>query len=191
MSRSSVPCGNVSAEPSMVLPCCFDTVAGPSLPVANAIPPIGRPAAGALDADCRLRILLAEDNIVNQRIAEAQLKRLGFLVDTCVSGPGAVEAFSKTHYDLVLMDCQMPEMDGFEATTSIRRLESAGKRIPIIALTANAMQGDRERCVNAGMDDYLTRPTDRRARTCDRAMDARAGDEFQRRPEAMNHARCT
>jgi PAS domain S-box-containing protein len=135
-------------------------VAGPSPPVASAIPPIDRPAAGAHDADRRLRILLAEDNVVNQRIAQAQLKRLGFLVDTFANGRGAVEAFSKTHYDLVLMDCQMPEMDGFEATTFIRGLESAGQRIPIVALTANAMHGDRERCVNAGMDDYLTKPTE-------------------------------
>ena len=105
-------------------------------------------------------VLLVEDNLVNQDIGAAMLDALGVSVAIANNGIEAVAMFGRDDYDLILMDCQMPEMDGFAATAEIRSREAAtgAARIPIIALTANAMQGDRERCLAAGMDDYLAKP---------------------------------
>jgi len=107
------------------------------------------------------RILLAEDNPINQKIALRMLEQGGFEAEVVTNGEQAVEAISKRTYDLVLMDVQMPGMDGLEATMHIRRMESGRRHIPIVALTANAMAGDRERCLAAGMDDYLPKPVRR------------------------------
>ena len=106
-----------------------------------------------------LSILVAEDNPVNQKVIQLLLRRLGYGA-TCVSnGLEAVEAARQFTFDLILMDCQMPEMDGFEATRQIRVLEGEGRRhVRIVSLTANALAGDRERCLAAGMDDYLSKP---------------------------------
>ncbi len=104
------------------------------------------------------QVLLAEDNEVNQRIAVKMLERLGSRVDVAASGKEALEMLERRPYDLVFMDCQMPEMDGYQATAEIRRRHLAGRRLPIIAMTANAMAGDRDRCFAAGMDDYITKP---------------------------------
>jgi signal transduction histidine kinase/CheY-like chemotaxis protein/HPt (histidine-containing phosphotransfer) domain-containing protein len=106
----------------------------------------------------RAHVLLAEDNVVNQRVATKLLEQLGCSVDLAVNGRRAVEALRTNRYDVVVMDCQMPEMDGFEATRAIRAEEGDGRHTPIVAMTANAMAGDRERCIEAGMDGYLTKP---------------------------------
>lgn len=108
------------------------------------------------------QILLAEDHPLNQKVATLLLERMGFDVHLAVNGVQAVEAAAQRDYDAILMDCHMPEMDGFEATRSIRSNEhGTTKHVPIIAVTALAMAGDRERCLSAGMDDYVTKPIDR------------------------------
>jgi PAS domain S-box-containing protein len=108
----------------------------------------------------KVRILLAEDNPVNQRVALAMLRKLGCRVDVAANGREAVKALKNSSYDLVLMDCQMPVMDGFEATRTIREKEAESKSpaMPVIALTASAMQADRERCLRAGMSDFIAKP---------------------------------
>lgn len=108
----------------------------------------------------KIRILVAEDNPVNQKVAQAMLKKMGLLADVVADGQEAVKALQTVPYDLVLMDCHMPEMDGFEATRAIRQ-EGANvlnRGIPIIAMTAAAMQGDREKCIQAGMNEFIAKP---------------------------------
>jgi two-component system sensor histidine kinase/response regulator len=106
------------------------------------------------------RILLVEDNLINQKLINKLLSKKGYSVDVAENGIRAIEAVKTHNYQLVLMDGQMPEMDGFEATNRIREWEGDGAHIPIIAMTAYAMKGDRERCLISGMDDYLSKPID-------------------------------
>jgi len=107
------------------------------------------------------RILVAEDDQVNRKVAVQLLELMGYQVDTVADGRQAVESWRKAHYDLILMDCQMPELDGYQATREIRRLETPGRHIPIVALTANVMPGVETQCKGAGMDAYIAKPFDR------------------------------
>jgi CheY-like chemotaxis protein len=106
--------------------------------------------------DQPLRILVADDNAINRRVAELMLKHAGFTVDMASDGSEAVEAHTSRPYDVILMDSQMPVMDGFEATRRIRQLDQP--QPVIIAITANALSGERERCLSLGMDDYVSKP---------------------------------
>jgi PAS domain S-box-containing protein len=130
-----------------------------SLP--DRVSPGGKGDTGIFSA---FRILLAEDNPVNQAVATAMLNYFGCHIDVVEDGLGAVDAWASRHYDLILMDCQMPRMDGYEATREIRKRERLGegksryRRVPIVALTAHALEGDRRACMDAGMDDYLSKP---------------------------------
>jgi CheY-like chemotaxis protein len=136
----------------------FQQVLGNSQPPAAILT---APAPGP-DNQRPLRILVAEDSPVNQKLALAMLRKMGHLVTLATTGTAAVETWKRDAFDLVLMDIQMPEMDGLEATRNIRAIEQqGGPRTPIIAMTAHAMSGDRERCLEAGMDDHVTKPINR------------------------------
>ncbi|MBL3601859.1 MAG: response regulator [gamma proteobacterium endosymbiont of Lamellibrachia anaximandri] len=108
------------------------------------------------------RVLVVEENITNQIVARGVLEKFGLRIELAGNGEEAVSALKQFPYDLVLMDCQMPVMDGYEATGYIRDPQSGVKdhSVPVVAMTANAMQGDRERCIAAGMDDYVAKPID-------------------------------
>ena len=124
----------------------------------------GTPDRGPLDLDPQhaerhpLRILLVEDNAVNQKLALRLLSRMGYQADVAANGLEAIAAVERQGYDLVLMDVQMPEMDGLEATRHIVEHVAAERRPRIVAMTANAMDGDREECIDAGMEGYISKP---------------------------------
>jgi CheY-like chemotaxis protein len=142
------------------------TVYGDTPALQRELPPPNPDVIAAVqDATVRLikRVLVVEDNPVNQLVSRKMLERVGCRADVAANGIEAVDAVSRVPYDVVFMDCQMPEMDGYEATRHIRTLEgSAGKTI-IVAMTANALRGDREKCIASGMDDYLSKPVTQEA----------------------------
>jgi signal transduction histidine kinase/HPt (histidine-containing phosphotransfer) domain-containing protein len=120
--------------------------------------PLQPAAPAAKTKPTAIRVLVAEDNIMNQQVAARTLERLGCCVDVAATGRDAVDMVRQFPYDLIFMDCLMPAMDGFEATGEIRKLEAGRRHVPIIAMTALAMKGDSQRCLAAGMDDYLSKP---------------------------------
>jgi CheY-like chemotaxis protein/HPt (histidine-containing phosphotransfer) domain-containing protein len=128
------------------------------------------------------RLLLVEDNAVNQKVALLTLQRLGYEVDVVDNGQAALDALSARSYGAVLMDCQMPVMDGYDATRELRRREGGERHTPVIALTASAMAADRDRCLDAGMDDHLTKPVraDEVASTLRRWVRAAAPESIDR-----------
>ncbi len=134
---------------------CLETLFGVG---GQELPPPRLPGLGAVERPAR--ILLAEDNLINQQLTVRLLEKLGHSVDVAGNGRIALDALTRLPYDLVLMDCQMPELDGYEATRAIRSPQSTvlDRTIPIIAMTANAMPGDREKVLEAGMDDYMAKP---------------------------------
>jgi CheY-like chemotaxis protein len=126
---------------------------------APKTPAVAKPTMDAgLAARHPLRILLAEDNVVNQKLALRLLSQMGYRADLASNGIEAIECIARQTYDVVLMDVQMPEMDGLEAARRITATYPPNQRPRIVAMTANAMQGDREACLAAGMDDYVTKP---------------------------------
>jgi CheY-like chemotaxis protein len=116
------------------------------------------PAPAVVKARVGQRILVVEDNELNRRLSVEVLRRKGYAVDTAASGIEALEMVAALPYSVILMDCQMPELDGYDTSTAIRSFEGDGRRVPIVAVTAHALAGEKERCLSSGMDDFLAKP---------------------------------
>jgi CheY-like chemotaxis protein len=145
-------------KPSQLYNALLSIFAEQAQPLVRRPEPTDSQFDGLLGERLPLRILLAEDNAVNQKLALLLLKRMGYRADVAANGLEVLETLQRQHYDVILMDVQMPDMDGLEASRAIHEGWEGSQRPRIIAMTANAMQGDREECLAAGMDDYLTKP---------------------------------
>jgi CheY-like chemotaxis protein len=140
---------------------CIVTVLGQAKESVGSSKLVTRHTLEDQAAQEKARVLLAEDNKVNQKVAVRMLEKLGYRCDVVDNGKEAVEAVQKGTYDVVLMDCFMPVMDGYEATAEIRRRETGERHIPIIALTADVTLSSKEKCLEAGMNDHVTKPVKR------------------------------
>jgi signal transduction histidine kinase/DNA-binding response OmpR family regulator len=161
--QSEIAVPGVDAElvkpvrPSQLFDVLHAQLAARTVDTKEPAPP-AEPVMPADDSRQSARVLVVEDNAANLKVMVRMIERLGYRADVAGDGAEAVSAVERGRYDVVVMDCHMPEMDGFEATRQIRAKESGGRHVPIIAMTANAMPGDRERCLAAGMDDYISKP---------------------------------
>jgi CheY-like chemotaxis protein/anti-sigma regulatory factor (Ser/Thr protein kinase) len=156
MAVGTAVLAQIRPAPPAIAPVPLAAPVGVTAPAPQAAP------AAQPRAHARLRVLVAEDNMVNQTLIKRVLETAGCTVVCAPDGREAVKAYDAGGFDLILMDLQMPNMDGFEATAEVRRREAvSGSHIPIIAVTANALLGDRERCLAAGMDGYVTKPMKR------------------------------
>ncbi|MGH7948522.1 MAG: response regulator, partial [Candidatus Binataceae bacterium] len=168
-----------------------ETTAGPEITNLRAPAPL-RPGVKTLSAELRnsARILLAEDHVINQRVTMSMLEKLGFRADAVANGRAVISALNARPYDLVLMDCQMPDLDGYEATRQIRETAVAYRDIPIIGVTAHALEGDREKCLAAGTDDYLTKPIlpEKLAETVELWLTARAAANGREALDALERS---
>jgi CheY-like chemotaxis protein len=159
--ESAARCRQMGVETYLIKPISSSDLLGS---IRNAIgmhtPPgmATPPAAGVSASSLSLRILLAEDNLVNQRVAMTMLARMGHRTTLATNGLEALEQWRQNDFDLILMDVQMPEMSGLQAATQIRKEEAIGAHVPIVAMTASAMSEDRDRCLAAGMDDFISKP---------------------------------
>ncbi|MEM7611962.1 MAG: response regulator, partial [Pseudomonadota bacterium] len=157
---TAMSCLHASSNPRLPTPIkpneLFDCVAQHPFVSSQSLH-LGEPSVENPASETLRRVLLVEDNIVNQCVASEILKRIGVQVDIANNGVEALQRLGAGHYDFVFMDCQMPEMDGFQATQEIRQRGDLND-LPVVALTANALSGDRQRCLDAGMNDYLTKP---------------------------------
>jgi CheY-like chemotaxis protein len=159
----------VATSPVAASPVAASPVAVPAAPE-----PVASSRPGPFDDEAT--VLLVEDNVVNQKVFRAMLASIGYRVDVAENGFDALAAMERQHYGAVFMDCQMPVMDGYQTTEKIREREGTDRHTKVIAVTASAMAADRDRCLDAGMDDYMTKPL--------KAVDLAAKLTFWLHPEA-------
>ena len=160
-AKSTARCRQMGVEAYLTKPVsASDLLASIRLAIGVHTPAsrVTTAAAGISASSLSLRILLAEDNLVNQKVATGMLARMGHRITLARNGLEALEQWRQNDFDLILMDVQMPEMNGLLATTQIRREEAIGAHVPIVAMTASAMSEDRDRCLAAGMDDFISKP---------------------------------
>jgi two-component system, sensor histidine kinase and response regulator len=151
-------CRKMGVETYLIKPISSSDLLG-SIRLAIGVPmPASTVTPAAEVSGSSLRILLAEDNLVNQKVAMGMLGKMGHKVTLAKNGLEALEQWRQSNFDLILMDVQMPEMNGLQATVQIRQEEATGAHVPIVAMTASAMSEERDRCLGAGMDDFISKP---------------------------------
>jgi two-component system sensor histidine kinase/response regulator len=159
--ESAALCRKMGVETYLIKPISASDLLGSirlAIGVHTPVSTFTLPAAGISASSLSLRILLAEDNLVNQKVAMGMLGKMGHRITLAKNGLEALEQWRQSDFDLILMDVQMPEMNGLQATTQIRREEAVGAHVPIVAMTASAMSEERDRCLAAGMDAFISKP---------------------------------